>query len=103
MEIVSIRPGYFEEIPLRNDADTLVIEVASDRIIDCGIMDDESYRAFADADSDKGIRKEKWIPEIKKTRFSFHPKRGTQSWLILSNVYANKDASVAYDIRAAAS
>ncbi len=99
MNMVSISPGYFEEIPLRSDAEKLVIEVASDQVIDCGIMDDESYRAFADADSDQGIKKEKWIQETKKTRFSFAPRRGSQSWLILANVYVKKNASVAYDIR----
>jgi hypothetical protein len=59
MKIVTVKPGLFEEVPLPSTLGSLRIEVASEKVIDCGVMDDDSYHLFVDADTDKGIKKAK--------------------------------------------
>jgi hypothetical protein len=99
VKLVKIAPRLFEEVSLPSGAEPLNIEIAADDEIDAGIMDDENYRRFADADSDKGIKKAKWFEQVKSKKFVFQPP-STDSfyWLILWNAYSNKPVSVAYAI-----
>jgi|ERR1044071_1720289 hypothetical protein len=97
MKMITVKSLLFEEILLPNEATSLRIEVAASDVIDCGVMDNDSYNLFVVADSDRNIKKAKWFEQIKSKTFTFQPE-GNYYWLILSNVYSSKAVSVAYSI-----
>jgi hypothetical protein len=74
------------------------VEVSSYDYIDCGVMDDSSYRKFAVADSDEGIEKVIWVEKRKYFKFSFKPRPASDYWLILFNAYSGEDTYAAYSI-----
>ncbi len=98
MELVKVEPLMFYEVELPAGELPIRIEVRASAVIDCGIMNDENYRRFADSDTDIGIPKAVWYEERRSVGFTFDLGRYPDHWLILFNAYSDDPLFVAYAI-----
>ena len=96
MNIVKVDSYLFQEVNLHFSGGPLEISVVATAEIDCGIMDDENYRKFCDADSDKGIKKARWEEAKKSFKFTFEPSEQVDYWLIIYNAYSWMPVYAAY-------
>jgi len=98
MRLIKVEPELFQEILLPTTVHGLTIEVLAESDIVCGILDDENYQIFIEADSDTGIDKVAWAEETSRNLFSFTPTTHSHCWLILWNAYSDKPIVVVYSI-----
>jgi len=98
MRLIKVEPELFQEILLPTNFRGLTIEILAESNIVCGILDDENYQIFAEADSDTGIDKLAWAEDTSRHLFAFTPSTHSHHWLILWNAYSDKPIVVVYAI-----
>ena len=96
MRLIKVEPELFQEILLPTNLRGLTIEILAESTIVCGILDDENYQIFVNADSDTEIDKLAWVEETSRYLFSFTPSTNSHFWLILWNAYSDKPIVVVY-------
>lgn len=100
MQTVTVKKQLWKEIDLPYKGQTIRVEVACERVIDFGILNDSNAEAFSKASSDKGIEKILWCEEIKglKSVDINLPLIEGEYILILWNAYEDIKVFITYNI-----